>query len=291
MIFVGLILLSLETIEPDARITFASGISRTDQFFYIYDGYQETFFQLNRAGEILRSLSQTGQGPGELGRPVGFRIVDDQVWIFDLLKRSVMVYDLGFNFVKAFKTSFLVRDALPLRRDIQLVGFDPEKTTMLHRMNSEQKVLSSFGSALEDKKLLGFQSGKVLLHDNMILFVHTFQPAVFVYSESGSFVTRIALPGFSEPFVSKDILYGKGGDLQYTMSHLFIWESEPYLKFEKVETKEAWFYPIEIASKTLGQRLRVPYHSLPDHTGRVYIAHYDQDGELVKLTQHMEEIP
>jgi len=271
-------------------ITFASEIGRIDDRLFVFDAYQEQVFRVSSSGEVVSSVGERGTGPGEFSRAVGIRLVDDSVWVFDVLRRSVVVFDLDLVFVRRLQTPILPRGGFTVAGSVFLVGYDAASRRMVHRINPDGKILSSFGRGLEEGRLMGFQSGSAILHRGRILFAHSFLPRVFCFSAEGNLLRSADIPSLEDPLVSADVFTGKGGDLEYVLDDLLIWRRKPWLRLRNLDAKKAWLYPLDPMPATLEDRVPVPFHILSDRAGELYVAHYNQDREITGLTLFDEEV-
>ena len=74
-----------------------------DGYIYIADPYGNNFIKFSPNGEFLKNLYKKGEGPGEIQDYFGYALSLNKIWIYDYVKRKVIVIDHEGNFLSEYK--------------------------------------------------------------------------------------------------------------------------------------------------------------------------------------------
>ncbi|MDR2425382.1 MAG: 6-bladed beta-propeller [Prevotellaceae bacterium] len=87
----------LETTD-DCLISQISRVIFQNEMYYILDN-TSMIYLFNSSGKYLRKLDRKGQGPGEYLSIFSFDVIGNEVWVSDVNRRRLLIYDSLFNFI------------------------------------------------------------------------------------------------------------------------------------------------------------------------------------------------
>ena len=89
-------IIPLETNE-DCLISQISRIIFQNEKYYVFDMKMSTIHVFDSGGKFLRKLDKKGGGPGEYLSISSFDVIEHDIWISDVNKRRLLIYDSMFN--------------------------------------------------------------------------------------------------------------------------------------------------------------------------------------------------
>jgi len=128
-----------------------------DGHIYIADPYGNNFIKFSPNGEFLKNLYKKGEGPGEIQDYFGYTLSLNKIYIYDYVKRKIIVIDHEGNFLSEYKlvtegyNDFLgiYKDWLVFMKDVWPPGID-RKTSRLYEIKKEIIKLSKDGKTSEE---------------------------------------------------------------------------------------------------------------------------------------------
>lgn len=205
----------------------------SEQNFYFLNYKEATIFKVSAAGQELHKFGGKGQGPGEMQFPNSLRVRGDKVYVFDLMRRQVVIFNSDGVFQETIQADFLSTNLEP----IQTGWFF--KTTSSGR--DEPRITSLFTASptfTDRQELFVFEPGKGLLANeppNISKFdmkkkssTRGYNPAtnhIFLKSIQNGRILVYSLPG---PHLQIQIVDGATGELLHEIKQ----ERKP-LKFNQ----------------------------------------------------------
>lgn len=74
-----------------------------DGHIYIADSYGNNFLKFSPNGEFLKNLYKKGEGPGEIQDYFGYTLSLNSIYIYDFVRRKIIVIDHEGNFLSEYK--------------------------------------------------------------------------------------------------------------------------------------------------------------------------------------------
>ena len=131
-----------------------------DGHIYIADFFGNNFIRFSPKGEFLKNLYKKGEGPGEIRQHFSYSLSLNYIYIFDNIKRKIIVFDHEGKFLSEFKletggyNDFLgiYKDWLVFIKDVWPPPID-RKTSHLHEILRKIIRLSKDGKTSEENYL------------------------------------------------------------------------------------------------------------------------------------------
>lgn len=143
----------LET-ASDCIIREISGISLSDSFLFVSDGYR--LMQFDRGGKFVRLVGSQGRGPGEYGKIWDFAVNESDKEVFVLSSgRKMIIYDFDGEFLRDFvlgfaSTQFVTNENNELVfHQINISQRTKDPVYSVHIVNSRGKTLSAIPNTLK----------------------------------------------------------------------------------------------------------------------------------------------
>ena len=258
---------------------------RTERGFAILDAVGGAVFHFTPDGQLLATHNRKGNGPGEFQKPFRLRYHENHFYLVDLMRRTVLEFDDGLNYLRDWKIWGMPRDIWVDREGIFLVYWDPRTQHMVHKMSPSGQWIVSFGTGLDQEGLLGFQSGQILKCDRLLYFVHHFIPVLEVFETSGAMVRQLPFPGFGldETFVDLNRLLGQEKPFNLVIQDLFPALGFLVVKLRDYETQVAWTYVFDISRQEFVKKVDCPWNAVSDQKGHFFQIIMDQEGDPIRL--------
>ena len=169
-------------------------------FIFLIDSRNATLFKCNGSGEELARVGRRGNGPGEFQRPVALAASGQMLVVCDDVARTLTVFDQNLNYQVRHLSPYMPRDLAISKDSFYLVSHNPQTNTMVQKYSHEMVWEKGFALGLQPvDKMVSFQTGKVLLHGDLLYFMHTFRSVLEVFDPSGNLVKTISIPGLEDP--------------------------------------------------------------------------------------------
>lgn len=287
--WLGLLLFAGQRIALPEEIDSVGDLARAATGLAIVDTIAEKLWLLGDDGRIAALYERKGNGPGELRKLLKVRWFDGKFFLPDMMKRSVIVLDSRFQFLRELKVDGMCRDVLWFKDHYYFVYWDAQSGSMVHRYTPSLEKRGSFGRALDHPRLLGFQSGQLLIHGDLILFVHNFIPAIQVFDQAGTLLHEAWLPGFEEPFISLASLISGKRFFRYVIQDFFAVVDGVFLKLNDQERGLSWTYLYQPEQNVFSKKVPCPWNTVSDRSENLYRVHLDRDGYAVALEKISSE--
>lgn len=146
----GRVIVPPETLDPLAALAGPCGVDVAGNgTIYVVDLPSDRIVVYDPQGRPLRSIGKTGQGPGELMRPVDVRVVGRKIFVLEAGNFRVSVFDTSGAFVSAFRVAPLSESqkiaVTPDASSICLNEPPPLSATLFTLYDSNGQVLKRFG--------------------------------------------------------------------------------------------------------------------------------------------------
>ena len=248
----------------------------------VLDGIAKALWKISKDGALKGSYQRGGTGPGEFISLWRIRLINDRLYILDILKRSVIVLDTDFEFLEEIKTKGMCRDLHREDNTLFLVYWDGQSRKMVHPFRNSEPAGESFGFGLSGR-MFGFQSAELLEREGKLLYLHDFMPWLDVYDKTGKLLQRQHLPGFEKPFISMERIEKRQRYFRYSLPGLILWDEDLFVMKRDYELHEAWLYRYDLAQNRFVERRSCPWSTVWDRRGRLYEIVINQDGDPIQL--------
>jgi hypothetical protein len=157
--------------------------------------FSNMVFKYDSAGKFIKKFGRTGQGPGELSRPLQIRSLKDSIVIAEDGNRRLQYFDFEGNFRKIVKLfrwyfSFDINEE-GLIFGVPLIRQNNE-SQLIEVLSAEGKLINSFGSLLDYKHDHDYLNRAFLFLNKKgeVLVVFMYFPIVRRYSQKGSLIAE-----------------------------------------------------------------------------------------------------
>ena len=260
-----------------------SQITSLNDHLFIWDVASETIWKIDRNGKLIKSYRARGNGPGEFVRISRIRSYQGVLYLCDWAKRSLIRLDEHFNYLSEWKTEGLCRDVVVQGPHVYIVSWNPKNRNMIQQYKkADMAFVRSFGTALEDERLMGSQAGYAFWHDGGLWFVHNGFPGIERFSETGKSDPPILLPGFKdEPLISFGMFTGEQTQ-QFTLDGCFLQNGTIYVRIRDYQEKKRWIYGYHVKNQSFS-KYPCPMKIVWDHNSGIYEVVKNEDDEPIGL--------
>ena len=259
-----------------------SKMARVQGRLYLVDHLRHTLWLLAE-GQPPKPYFRDRGGPGSYGQLVNIRVFGDKLYLPTGGGRKIVVLDKDLNFVKDIVLDGVCRDVLVTQDSLYVVMATGNSEHMVHRFNGAMEPQNAFGSALQDRRLVGHQSGQVLQHGEHILFLHHMLPQVETFALDGSPVAKVSLPGFHDPFVATDSKTGLPKRFEHCFVDFFSHGDRVFLKMVETRTRKAWLWSYLPDERRFDKKIPCPFLTVSDNQGGLFEVVLNDDREAVAL--------
>jgi len=269
---------------PDILLDIHS-LSKVKNGYVAMGRYDPQIVLFDEKGTVLAQYHEKGNGPGEYTELLDFRAFDDLIYLIEPLTRKIITLDQDLQYIHEMRSNGYIRDLTPYGDHFLLVYWDQKTNTMLHLVDNEMKTtLASFVRGLEDKRTLGFQTGKVRVKDDKAYFIHNFIPQVTIIDLATQGVRSVPLPGYrlEEELVDFDRFIKGNPPFTQHVKDLFFANEKLYIRFEKIGNSNITLYGLSESLRRFDSHQSTSNEFLPDRSGSVFQKIYYED-KLVTL--------
>lgn len=115
-----------ENPDKDLQIKQIDKICIKNDLIYIADTYLKRLIVFNKEGVALNQIGSMGSGPGEYSSIADFYVTaSNEVYIYDSVKKKVILYDSRNNYIKDFYIDFAGEHFIQLKNDKFLFSLAP----------------------------------------------------------------------------------------------------------------------------------------------------------------------
>lgn len=180
---------TLPKLEDPSQFLNVIKTKATKDRVYFLEHFNNAIYEYDHQGNFIKQISETGRGPGQLGRPLGLSIEDSLLYTFEQGKMLIQAFNFDGSLEKSIFLTGSYEDIYVYRNKIYLENFffggmpdfidmpNMEGRPQYSVYNIDSDELISFGRKLEIVEKLGITS-----YDRMIQVYNN-----FIYVTYGGF--------------------------------------------------------------------------------------------------------
>lgn len=284
------------TSGPDPVIfgTILSVAVDDSDFFYIVDTRQKIISKFNEQGILKFRLSNIGQGPGEFLNPFIGTFSNNNLYVFDLRNRKIIVYDKKGEFKREFSLPYWIY-SLHVTEDetfyasgiIYAKGTDLTNHNLIHLFDSTGKQIKSFGAEIKfdvshikhrGPREIAFEhyAGIMLIYpwDNYLLVSPIFDSRTYVYNLNGDLIKTFTNPAFDYKLLNYKIR-GKRG----VLFSAFESQAGPAIQFDQDLILKS--YQVSLEEEHLEY-----YLDIFNKEGKILLSQFPIKGKLLNVSSN-----
>ncbi len=161
---------------------------------YVSDRYKRAVFKFNPSGTLLSRIE--GKGKGKLIKPNLIFAAQDDLYIQDLEKETLLCLDLDGNYQNKLKISSLDDFVFDSNGNLYVAPTVKDQNTPLIQIRSlEEHSLRSFGKPVSYRHSLGVLNSRTLALDSQgnLWVAFTYFPIVRKYSKQGDLISEFKI--------------------------------------------------------------------------------------------------
>jgi hypothetical protein len=159
---------------------------------YVLDMYgTKSLFVFDITGKFLHKVGGVGGGPGEYTRYINFDVHENMVYVYDIAKSRVLIYDENGKYKEAIESSFGFFDFYILGQKKYLLSLNNDdnnnqknKIVITNDFKKKEIAHFSFSKDFKDNKsnVRAFQP----FHNNKIVYMHPISDTLFILNDQGN---------------------------------------------------------------------------------------------------------
>ncbi len=161
---------------------------------YVSDSYKSAVFKFNPSGKLLGRIE--GKGKGKLIKPNLIFATQDDLYIQDLEKETILCMDLDGNYQKKLKISSLDDFVFDPNGNLYVAPFIIDQNTPLVQVRSlKEHSIKSFGKPVSYRHSMGVLNSRTLAVDSQgeLWVAFTYFPVVRKYSNQGDLISEFKI--------------------------------------------------------------------------------------------------
>ncbi len=190
----------------------------------IIDIIMKNIRKFDHKGKLLLEYSEIGSGPGEIKGPMLIENINNQLYVYDIVNRKMIIFVNDFMFEKEFIVPYSLQDMIFTRggdfyfASIIAEQSDITKNLPIHIFDQTGKKKKSFGKEMmfnvsniknsRDRIMVyDYYAGRISLHiwNNKLIASPVFDTHTFVYDLNGQFLYRFKNPDFKHKLLNYKI--------------------------------------------------------------------------------------